>query len=560
MPKLQAGLNQRLLERERAAEQRRGTEQRQHPADAEEHPFGIYHPNKDDANTTTININLPIYRHVECTPVEEPIEVNFKITEFDTTGDETLADVAESVPLRSDFTKTLRQVGAATFTYQTVFGPVPAHDPKCAAGMPSAPSPKVAIRVDPPHPYATPGTVVTVAVLVTNLSNEQATYRLALEPLRSASLTRVEISASPGPEGVSVEERNRTTTAVPPNALAAVASWASLDTAQVTLRPRETKRLGATFRVDALVETVRWEYPDRTIPVETTTMTAALLIGTAMLWPTRCLRKPPAAVWLFVAYAYAYWAAVGTGGGFYINDAIRATIILLQLVLVVTICANILREQQIADRALLIFATACVILAAMTLLGIGTKADVDADTQMVRMTVFGQNANRAARILGSGLLILVGVAYGRARALIRPAWLVWPFIALIALAVIDGIFVGAELGGRFGSLGVGLGRFGAVPTYRADLGWPVRCLHVLDDVEPAIPQPFEQHQERQQLMRAQMRTVVDDDVERRLGLDQGPKVLARTLVHPADARARPGLRVRRDRQGAVRIAHEQGHH
>lgn len=202
-----------------------------------------------------------------------------------------------------------------------------------------------------------------------------------------------------------------------------------------------------------------FEYPDRSIPVETTTMTAALLIGTAFLWPTRCLRKPPAAVWLFVAYAYAYWAAVGMGGGFYINDAIRATIILLQLVLVVTICANILREQQVADRALLIFATACVILAAMTLLGIGTKADVDADTQMVRMTVFGQNANRAARILGSGLLVLVGVAYGRARTLIRPAWLVWPFIALIALAVIDGGSRGGLL-----ALAIGLMTYGVTGT------------------------------------------------------------------------------------------------
>lgn len=208
-----------------------------------------------------------------------------------------------------------------------------------------------------------------------------------------------------------------------------------------------------------LVFSLPFEYPDRSIPVETTTMTCALLIGTAMLWPTRCLRKPPTAVWLFVAYAYAYWAAVGMGGGFFATDAIRATIILLQLVLVVTIVANIMQEQQVADRALLIFATACVVLGAMTLLGIGTRAGVDPDTEMVRMTVFGQNANRAARILGSGLLVLVGLAYGRARAFIRPPWLVWPFIAVIALAVIDG-------GSRGGlvALAVGLMTYGVTGT------------------------------------------------------------------------------------------------
>jgi O-antigen ligase len=237
------------------------------------------------------------------------------------------------------------------------------------------------------------------------------------------------------------------------------------------MRPLGKHLTGGSTNISEPVPTpVRWalylfvfslpfEMPDRTIPVETTTLTAALLIGTAMLWPTRCLRKPPAAVWLFVAYAYAYWAAVGVGGGYFATDAIRATIILLQLVLMVTIGANILQEQQVAERALLIFATACVILAAMTMLGIGTKADIDVDTQMVRMTVFGQNANRAARVLGSGLLVLVGLTYGRARALIRPAWLVWPFIALMALAMIDGGSRGGLL-----ALAVGLMTYGVTGT------------------------------------------------------------------------------------------------
>lgn len=236
-----------------------------------------------------------------------------------------------------------------------------------------------------------------------------------------------------------------------------------------------TRAGAATNTSEPVPAPVRWalylfvfslpfEMPDRTIPVETTTLTAALLIGTAMLWPTRCLRRPPAAVWLFTAYAYAYWAAVGVGGGYFATDAIRATIIMLQLILVVTIGANILQEQQVADRALLIFATGCVILAAMTMLGIGTKADVDVDTQdvdtqMVRMTVFGQNANRAARVLGSGLLVLVGLTYGRARALIRPAWLVWPFVALMALAMIDGGSRGGLL-----ALAIGLMTYGVTGT------------------------------------------------------------------------------------------------
>jgi hypothetical protein len=201
-----------------------------------------------------------------------------------------------------------------------------------------------------------------------------------------------------------------------------------------------------------------FEYPDRTIPVETTTLTAALLIGTAMLWPTRCLRAPPLAV-VVRGVRVCLLGRRRVGGGYFATDAIRATIILLQLVLVVTIIANIMQEQQLTDRALLIFATACVLLAAMTLLGIGTRAGVDPDTEMVRMTVFGQNPNRAARILGGGVLVLVGLAYGRARALVRPPWLVWPFIAAIVLAVIHGGSRGGLL-----ALGCGLMTYGVAGT------------------------------------------------------------------------------------------------
>ena len=202
------------------------------------------------------------------------------------------------------------------------------------------------------------------------------------------------------------------------------------------------------------VFSIPFEYPDRSIPVEITTLTGALFLLAAVLRPARCFRWPPSALWLFLIYVYVYWVAVAAGGGLYTGDAAKSFVTLFQMILIFWAAANILQDVRVANRALMILAVACVILAAMTLLGIMTKAGMDADTDTVRVTVLGQNANRAARILLSGLLVLVGLTYGRDRPLIRPRFLIWPLVALIAVALIKGGSRGGLL-----ALAVGLGTF-----------------------------------------------------------------------------------------------------
>ena len=54
-----------------------------------------------------------------------------------------------------------------------------------------------------------------------------------------------------------------------------------------------------------------------------------------------------------------------------------------------------------------------------------------------RVTALGFHPNNLARILITGLLALIGLTYGRARAFLRPAYLVWGIFALMGVALVQ---------------------------------------------------------------------------------------------------------------------------
>lgn len=170
------------------------------------------------------------------------------------------------------------------------------------------------------------------------------------------------------------------------------------------------------------------------LPLELTTMTGAVFVAATLLQPGLCYGRRPAAVWWFAAYVYAYWVAYVLGGGLHRGDAVRSTLFYIQGLLIFCAAFNLMRDERIARRVLLTLLAAAAVLAVMTIFGIG-KA-VDSETQ--RATVFGQNANRAARVLCAGLLAGIGLVYGRARKGIRPGWIAWAAAALIGLALIMG--------------------------------------------------------------------------------------------------------------------------
>jgi O-antigen ligase len=185
------------------------------------------------------------------------------------------------------------------------------------------------------------------------------------------------------------------------------------------------------------VASIPFEFPDRTIPLEVTTITGCVFLLTTLFQPRRCFAQVPTALWCFGAFLYLFWVSFVVGGGAYLNEAIKSFTAFLQLVLIFWAAYNLMRDQAIATRALLGLGIACVLLGALTVTG-AVNLDPDWVKHSGRVTLFGQNANRAGITLAAGALALVGLTYAQDRKLIRPRLLVWPLLGVIGLAMLQG--------------------------------------------------------------------------------------------------------------------------
>lgn len=214
--------------------------------------------------------------------------------------------------------------------------------------------------------------------------------------------------------------------------------------AQAAMATSQTPPLQAVPRLAPPIALLRWalygfvfslpfDAPGK-LPLELTTITGAGFVAVTLLQPRLCYGNRPFPLWLFLGYLYAYWMAYVFGGARFTSDAVHSSLFYVQGLLICCACFNLMRDPRIARNVLLTLAAAVAILAVMTIFGIGKAYD----TESGRAMVFGQNANRAARVLCAGLLILVGLVYGRPRPALSPRWLAWPVAAVIGVAMIKG--------------------------------------------------------------------------------------------------------------------------
>jgi O-antigen ligase len=184
-----------------------------------------------------------------------------------------------------------------------------------------------------------------------------------------------------------------------------------------------------------LVASIPFEYPERTIPLEIPTLTGAIFLLVTLLHPRRCYGRLPAPVWWFGLYLLAFLLTLILQSE-HISGGLSEFVIVLQGVLVFLAAANLMQDQRVARRALVILVAACGVRAALPFVGLARTTSA-VWTGGERVSALGQNANSAAMILAAGLVALVGLTLVRGRR--RAVSLVFAGLlgALLGLAILE---------------------------------------------------------------------------------------------------------------------------
>jgi O-antigen ligase len=184
-----------------------------------------------------------------------------------------------------------------------------------------------------------------------------------------------------------------------------------------------------------LVASIPFEYPERTIPLEIPTLTGAIFLLVTLLHPRRCYGRLPAPVWWFGLYLLAFLLTLILQSE-HIPGGLSEFVIVLQGVLVFLAAANLMQDQRVARRALVILVAACGVRAALPFVGLARTTSA-VWTGGERVSALGQNANSAAMILAAGLVALVGLTLVRGRR--RAVSLVFAGLlgALLGLAILE---------------------------------------------------------------------------------------------------------------------------
>lgn len=177
----------------------------------------------------------------------------------------------------------------------------------------------------------------------------------------------------------------------------------------------------------ALMFSLPLEYPERSIPLETHTITGAIFLLVALGQPTVCFRRPPFAFWCLAAYLWAYGCISLFSE--HSSEAAKLFANYLQVVLLFWVGTNLMRIHAMAEAALWSFVAGCALIGLMNFLGIASQTVVSDLTS--RQIVFGQDANRLGGNMGLGLLMLMTLVFKPHLKVIRPGTLLGIALAFV---------------------------------------------------------------------------------------------------------------------------------
>jgi O-antigen ligase len=143
---------------------------------------------------------------------------------------------------------------------------------------------------------------------------------------------------------------------------------------------------------------------------------------------------PAPALW-FGAYLVAFLLSV-TVTGEHVPEAIAEFVVVLQAILVFLAAGNLMQDEKVASRALAVLVAACVVRAALPIVGLGRTSDA-VWTGGERISALGQNANSAAMILAAGLVALIGLTLLRRKKSVVGLLLAGLLAVLLGLAILE---------------------------------------------------------------------------------------------------------------------------
>jgi O-antigen ligase len=206
---------------------------------------------------------------------------------------------------------------------------------------------------------------------------------------------------------------------------------------------------------------IHWTYylfvlsiPFESLPIKIIgNMTVSTMIGFALplvVWPRpwACFRRPPFAFWCFVVYLtlIAVLALLQPG---MLRSAARSQVqTLTQILILFWISYSLMADQRVVERTLALFGGSCALLAVLQIVGITATHEYAG-----RVSALGENPNDLTTLLSLGLLVLVGLAYGRQRGSGRRR-----LFAVIGFGFLGAVIV--SLGSRGGLLALLVGTLG----------------------------------------------------------------------------------------------------
>lgn len=182
--------------------------------------------------------------------------------------------------------------------------------------------------------------------------------------------------------------------------------------AQQVVRVPAAHRISLAVRLAfyVFVVSIPFEMPDRTIPIEIPTLTGLVFLLVSLVNLRSVYKHIPGAVLWFGIYLWFYGLSTMWNRGEHTDQVLFLFISFVQLILLGWAGSNVMRDPRAFRGALLMFAIACFVRAAMQVFGIATSYHAEW-TGGVRTTVLGQNPNYSAIILSAGMVAVLNLRY-----------------------------------------------------------------------------------------------------------------------------------------------------